>query len=148
MARVVVAVAMLVILASGSVVAFDTALKEGGERTAIAGESWTPNAGSVTTLNDSNEPNALYDENVTVRDSNGNEVEPGSDYQWFAANGTIKTVQGGALDGESSAEIDYGYDTTTQNQRDMATLLSEIPSVIALAIPAVLVLLLLGVFLR
>lgn len=148
MPRVVVAVAILAVLAIGATLVFQGALESGAERTDNVNETWTPSAGSVTTLDDSNLSRAYYDRNVTVYDELGDEVERGTDYEWFQTNGTVKAVSGGELDGDSSANITYGYDRASEDQQNMVALLSELPTVLALALPVVLVFLLFGVILQ
>jgi hypothetical protein len=143
--RIVIAVALLLILAGGATVAYQSALEEGGEQTALDNESWSPDAGNVTTLSDSG-LDVFYDETVDVRDSNGNTMEAGVDYEWFATNGTVKALSGGDLDGESTAYIDYGYSNPTEQQRERAALLSNLPTVIGIAIPGVAALILFGRF--
>lgn len=135
MARIVLVVVLLAILAAGSAVVFQQALEQGGDRVEIDGESWTPNAGTITTLDHSERGDAFYENTTRVFDSNGDEVDRGTDYDWFENNGTVRAVTGGALDGESSATIDYQFSNTTQQQREFSGLLSNLPTMIGLGLP-------------
>jgi hypothetical protein len=146
MARVVLVVVVFAILAASSAVIFQVSMEEGADRVEIEGESWSPNAGSVTTLDHSNRDDAFYENETIVRDSNGNEVDRGTDYEWYDINGTVKAVSGGALDGESSATIDYQFANTTAEQRAYNNMLSNVPTLLGLALPF-LVLILFGRFL-
>jgi len=136
MSRAVVVVLVLIVIALGGVYMYEASLEDAGENVTITGESWTPNAGSVTELEHSNQTGAFYDEEVTVYDSNGNEMEAGTDYRWFVGNGTVKALQGGGLDGETTATIDYGYSQTTEQHRDFANLVAYIPMLIGIMAPA------------
>lgn len=148
MSRVILAVVLLAILAMGGAVAFQAALETGGEAEAVVNESWQPTAGDVTALNESERADAFYEEAVVVRDENETVVDEGSDYEWLAGNGTVKAVAGGDLDGDSVAYIDYNYTVTTQEQRDNAAVLSQVPRVIGIALPAVAALILFGRFIQ
>jgi len=128
MARGIIAIMIILVVLAGGVYALDAAANSAGEDRDISGETFTPTAGSVTTLDHSNLADAEYQDRVTVEDSNGNLVDPGADYVWFQDNGTIKTVTGGALDGESSATVDYEYQTSTEQTRAIASVTAQIPN--------------------
>lgn len=49
----------------------------------------------------------------------------GDDYQWFESNGTIKTLSGGQLAGDSTANITYEYSQTNRVQQDFAGLFAS-----------------------
>lgn len=136
MSRAVVVALALVVLAVSGVFMYEESLQDAGENVTVSGESWTPSAGSVTELDESNRTGAYYHHKVDVRDTNGATMEEGTDYEWIVENGTVKTLQGGALDGENNAIIDYGYHQTTKVQRDFAALASYVPMLIGLLIPA------------
>lgn len=133
--RMAVILIIIAIFAAAAPTALSETLNEAGENVDVTDETWTPTAGSVTTLDQSNKDNVAYDEAVVVRDSNGNRVYSPEDYRWFESNGTIKTVTGGQLDGETSATIDYSYQATTEQQRSFAALMSQIPNIYGLALP-------------
>lgn len=120
--RIVALVAVAILLVSGAV-ATSAAFTESGEQTAVESESFTPDAGNITVLDDSNFPNAIYANDVVVRNSAGARMAPGEDYVWFDENGTVGTVTGGDLDGEQSASITYSYSEPSENSRGIATLL-------------------------
>lgn len=145
--RVILAVLAIAMLAIVGAHGFEAALETAGEDHTITNETWTPTAGSVTVLDESNRKGAYYAHNVTVYDENDTEVDPGKDYKWFVGNGTIKALSGGELEGDANASITYEFEQTSETQREFAGLLSHIPRVIGLALPAFVVVILL-VFLR
>lgn len=143
MARAVVAIIGIVLVGGVAVWGLQAAAADAGAETTINDESFTPTAGEVTTLEHSNLNETYYDETVTVRDGNGNVVDAGADYVWFEGNGTIKTVTGGALDGASSASIDYAYQRPTADQQALIGITAIIPDVMGVLVPLLAVALLL-----
>lgn len=139
MSRVVVALIGILVIATVGVYATQAALEDAGDDILVQNETIKPTAGSVTTLDDSNRDGAYYNDNVTVRDENDTIVDRGSDYEWFATNGTVKPLTGGELDGDGNASVTYGYAQTTQAQRGMAGLLGELPGAAGLAAPVFVV---------
>lgn len=140
MSRGVVAVLALIILMSGAVVATEAALESAGEDHRVVNESFNATQGSVTTLDDSDITGAYYAHNVTVYNATTNgsaEMEPGTDYEWFTGNGTVKPLTGGNLTG--TAEITYEYQRTTQLQRSMANTLAWLPRLVGLLVPLAIV---------
>lgn len=135
MVRVILAVLCIGILASMAVVGLQAGLEDAGEDFTVDNETWTPDAGNVTTLDESNRNGAYYGETVDVWDENGNLTEEGADYEWYAGNGTVKALSGGALDGDTSATITYSYQQTTAEQRQMASLLGQLPRMMGFALP-------------
>lgn len=135
MARAVAALFVIIIIAVTGVAGLEAALESGGDSITVENETWTPDAGNVTTLDDSNITGAYYDEDVTVRDENGNLSDEGVDYEWNEGNGTVKALQGGNLDGDSSATITYGYQETTNEQRQLAGMLGLIPRALGVLLP-------------
>lgn len=97
--------------------------------TDVVNETWTPDAGNVTQLDDSELADTTYDTNVTVRNSSDVVMENETDYEWIPSNGTIKTITGGDLDGESSANITYGYDSPTDFQQNQLSVWVELSAV-------------------
>lgn len=141
MPRAVAAILAVIILAMVGVSGLEAALASGGDPVTVENETWTPDPGNVTQLDDSNQTGAYYDESVTVRDENGNLSEEGTDYEWFTANGTVKALSGGNLDGDTSATITYGYQQTSEEERALAGLLAWTPRLLGLVIPAFVVIL-------
>jgi hypothetical protein len=135
MPRIVLMMIALAVFATVGVAGFQAGLENAGEDQLVVNETWTPDAGNVTTLDESNRDGAYYSENVTVFDENETEMEAGTDYRWFGANGTIKALAGGSLDGDSEATVSYSYQQTTETQRSMATILAAIPQLAGLALP-------------
>lgn len=134
MARAVVAILGLVVVGFLAVQGLDAGLATAGDTRDIDSESWTPNAGSITDLANSNLENAYYTDQVEVFDSNDNRMVDGDDYIWYEQNGTIKTVTGGDLDGESSATINYEFQITSENDRAIGKALSVLPRFIEVGI--------------
>lgn len=141
MPRAVAAVLVLIIFAMVGVSGLEAALASGGDAVTVENETWTPDSGTVTQLDDSNQTGAFYDESVTVRDENGTLSDEGTDYEWFESNGTVKALSGGNLDGDSSATITYEYQQTSDEERALAGLLAWTPRLLGLVIPAFVVVL-------
>lgn len=125
----------LAIVAAMAVFGLQSALAGAGQREVIDGETFTPNAGTVQELDRSKLANTYYNDTVYVEDENGQRSFEGEDYVWFEKNGTIKPLTGGNLDGDASATIDYDYRTTTETQRELTAMLSNIPRGIGLILP-------------
>jgi len=134
MARALVAILAIAILFGVGVWGIGAATETAGSNYDIDGETFTPNAGSVTTLDHSNLPDTHYSESVEVFDNNGNLVDPGEDYVWFD-NGTIKTVTGGDLDGLNSATIDYRYEVRTDDQQALIEIAAMFPRIAGAILP-------------
>lgn len=136
---------ILAIFTASAVPALSATLNEAGDDRLVTNETWSPSAGSVTTLERSNLDNTVYDDDVVVRDDGNNRTYEGDDYVWFESNGTVKAVAGGELDGDSSATISYAYQTTTAEQRGFAAMFAQIPNVMGMALPVFALLFLLVV---
>lgn len=128
----------------GGLATFQAGLELAGEDQTIENETWTPDPGNVTALDESNRDGAYYTDNVSVYGEMGGEMEYGSDYIWYAGNGTVQAVQGGDLDGDAEATITYGYQQTTAEQRSLTELAAQVPrgfGFFVLFIPVLLLLL-------
>lgn len=136
MAKAIFAALALVILAIAGVQLFQAGLATAGDKQEISDESFTPTAGSLTTLDRSDLDNAYYSDTVNVQDENGSQSFNGTDYIWFQDNGTIKPLTGGNLDGDASATIDYSYRKTTAEQRGFAQMLSTVPQMLSYVVIA------------
>lgn len=136
--QAVALVAVAAILLTG-VAAVNASYESAGPHTDIQNESWTPNAGSTTSLDHSNVDSVFYDETVVVQNASGVHSTDGVDYEWYPSNGTIKTLSGGNLDGETTATITYGYSTPTHLQRQLASLWGNMLNLSAfmLVVPAI-----------
>lgn len=117
--RVLAFVAVLILLFAGAA-AVDAihgrTVRATGDGTTITNETWQPNEGNVTILDESNRGDAVYDRNVTVRQGGTVYAEAGN-YSWIVSNGTIRTLNGTQLNTSQSATISYGYHTPTQGQQ-------------------------------
>lgn len=122
----VVAIFGLVVVAMITVYGFQAALADAGERNTVVNETFTPSAGTITELENSNLNGAYYENTTSVYNdaSPPDEMDRGTDYRWYESNGTVEAVSGGGLDGESSATISYQYQQTTGEQRGIAKVLS------------------------
>jgi len=136
MTRAIAAIFVLLLVAVGGVYGLQTALEDAGENELVVNESWTPNAGSITVLDESERTGAYYANDTVVYGENDTEMDRGDDYEWFDTNGTVKAVVGGDLDGDSTALITYAYQQTTGEQRQLTAMLSNIPTSVGLIFPA------------
>lgn len=143
--RVAFLLLALAVIGIVGVQTFQTGLADAGDDVEIDGETFEPDAGNVTQLEQSDRSGVYYDATVTVTDENGNQSIAGTDYRWNQTNGTITTLAGGNLEGDSQATIDYGYEAPNDTQQGMAALLSQIPTTIGFLLPAGLVLVLLAI---
>lgn len=115
---ILLAVAMLVLVGAA---AANSALTTAGQHETIVNETFTPDSGNITTLNQSNRVDCcIYDRTVTVYDEKGSLAVNQTDYRWYPSNGTIKTLSGGELDGDNSATITYGFSTPTALSKGIA----------------------------
>lgn len=137
MLRAVIALMAIGIVAMGALVGFNAALADNASLSTVENETWTPDPGNVTTLNESNLDGADYNETVTVRDSSGTEMSNETDYTWFDGNGTVKALEDGGLDGEEEATISYGYERAPEEQVEMAQLMALIPNSVGVLVPII-----------
>lgn len=133
MSRAVVSLILLALVAMVGVYGLQAALADAGDSHQIDNETWTPDAGNWTELEQSNRDGAYYDASVSVYDENDTLVEAGVDYEWNTTNGSVKALTGGELDGDANATISYGFDQTTQEQRDLAGLAAIMPRIVGVA---------------
>ena len=141
MPRAIAAIFALIIMVTAGIYGFQFALEGAGDDITVTNESFTSDPGNVTILEYSNQTGAYYADSrdVTVYNvtSSGDvELEEGTDYEWIADNGTVKSLTGGALDPATDALISYSLQQTTSEQRGLASMLGLLPQAIALAIPA------------
>lgn len=144
--RIVLLAFGLFVIAIVGVAMLQSGLITGGDDITNVNESWTPNAGSVTQLDDSELDNAYYDNETTVYNTSGTdavEMTEGTDYEWIETNGTVKALTGGGLDGASEATITYSYQLTTDEEERIAGMLAQIPRVVGVALPVLALLFLL-----
>jgi gamma-glutamylcyclotransferase (GGCT)/AIG2-like uncharacterized protein YtfP len=127
--RVIFAFLALAVVGILGVQMIQGGLADAGGEVEIDSETFTPDAGNATLLDNSNINEAYYAETVTVRDENGTVVSAGVDYRWNESSGTVTTLSGGELAGDSTATIDYAYQRPTDRQQSFAALLSTIPRV-------------------
>lgn len=129
MVRAVLGLITIGLLAMMALGGYQAALASAGSDVTITNETWTPDAGNVTQLDESGREDAYYDQTVTVRDENDSLMQAGSDYEWHESNGTVKALSGGDLDGDDNATITYGYEEPTREQQRLTGALSQIPRV-------------------
>lgn len=134
--RVILTILGIIILSMVGFIAIQGVWQENEELTTIENETFTPaNATNITALNDSNLPAADYNSTVTVRDSTDTVMDNGTDYRWIEHNGTVQTVKGGGLDGESSANITYGYRRPPDDIAGWGWALAHIPKTAGFVAP-------------
>lgn len=145
--RAVIAIIALVVLGAMGVWGMQASLVNAAEDRTVQNETFTPNSGNITTLEHSNQNHTWYSDNVTVYDENGTVMDYGDDYLWFQSNGTLKTLAGGQLAGDTEGTVTYSYSQTTEEQRQLAEIPNLIPMVLALLVfllPMVMLLKVLG----
>lgn len=136
MARALVGIFALIIIAGVGVYGIEAALETAGDDRDIENETFTPTSGTVIQLDNSDRENAFYEHQVAVFNQSDVRMVEGTDYTWFSINGTVKPLSGGDLAGDSSANISYGFAVTTEDQRQLTSILAMLPTVVGLAIPA------------
>lgn len=127
--RVGIALFMVIILVALIPVGMQSTFQETGNYTTEVNETFTPDPGNVTTLNESNRNDVIYNDTVEVYNSSNYFVEQPNNYTWFEGNGTIKTNSTGALSTEPTANITYSYFATTAEHLLYLDLISLIPLV-------------------
>lgn len=137
--RLFVVAAAIAILAIMAITGIQASLETAGEKVVVENETFTPSAGSITILSDSQINGAFYNDTVDVYNNTGGVMDAGTDYQWFESNGTLKTLAGGDLDGEIEGKITYDYELTTKEQRSIAKVLGEIPMAMGTSLPVFLI---------
>lgn len=147
MARALVAIFALIIVAAGGVYGLEAALQTAGDDRTITRESFTPDPDVVIELDNSNRDNVYYDRQVAVFNNSDVRMVEGVDYIWFHENGTIKPLSGGNLASDVNGEITYNFSVPTESQRGLTSILGLLPQVIGLVIPAFVVVIALA-FLR
>jgi len=133
--RAFVAILGLAIVAAMAIGGFQLALSDAGDDVTVSNETWTPNAGTYVALNKSNLQHASYDPTVIVRDENDTLQDLGTDYDWNDTQGTVQATAGGGLDGDANASITYGYQVSTEQQREVATALGLLPEIMGFLLP-------------
>lgn len=146
MFRPIAAVFALIILITAGIYGLEFAVADAGEDIVVTNETFTSDPGNVTLLEYSNSTGAYYadSEDVTVYNitaSGDVELEEGTDYEWIADNGTVKSLTGGALDPATDAQISYSLQQTTAEQRALGNVAGLLPIAFALAIPVFIVIL-------
>lgn len=109
--RVLAFAALLIFLGVGvaAISAQDTqTMRAAGDATTIEDESWQPDPPNVTELAQSNLPNSVYADSVTV-EQNGTTYAEDGNYSWIDDNGTIQTLSGTGLNTSETANITYTY---------------------------------------
>lgn len=135
----IVAVIALALLVVGGTAAIDAAETQSADQFSVQNESWTPDAGNWTTLDDSN-LDVRYSDRVTVRDENDTRMFRSDDYEWNSTDGRVKAVDGGRLENDSAANISYDYAKPTPFQESLAGLFGSGFDVAGLLVMFVLVL--------
>lgn len=135
MSRALIAIIGIGVVAMAMLGGVQAGLESAGDERTVANETFTPDTGNVTVLNESNVDGVYYDDTVTVYDENNTRMQAGTDYEWLDSNGTVRTLGGGDLDGDSSATITYGYSDPSDTQESLATLLAMLPQMLAFALP-------------
>jgi len=126
-------VAIVLVVAIGAV-AFGPAFVAGSDRV-DASESLTVNYASNVSVSESG---LRYAESVTITNSSGGELEPGTDYVWLVEQGAVDFRNTSATTSGEVVEIAYQYREAGGRQRTVAGVVN------ALHLPLVLVIFLLA----
>lgn len=126
-------VAIVLVVAIGAV-AFGPAFVAGSDRV-DASESLTVDYASNVSVSESG---LRYAESVTITNSSGGELEPGTDYAWLAGAGAVDFRNTSATTSGETVEIVYEYREAGDRQRTVAGVVN------ALHLPLVLVIFLLA----
>jgi hypothetical protein len=121
-----IAIALLVVVGAQAV---DQSVRATNPVTTVENESFVPDGGNVTALDDSELANAQYNStaDVYVNDSGTTvAVNSSGNYTWIQDNGTVRTTDQSYLDGFSSANTTYGYVTVSDRQRGLATAIAGV----------------------
>jgi len=90
-------------------------------------ESFDPGTNQThVTLNQSNQTGVYYTDVVNVTGENDSRMRPGIDYRWHSSNGTLTVLDGGNLDGDTSATIEYSLRIPSEQQKTYTTLLGNL----------------------
>lgn len=136
MARALVGIFALIIIAGVGVYGLQAGLETAGDDRTVDREAFTPDADTVVTLDNSNRDYVYYATQVAVYNNSGTRMVEGADYTWFSHNGTIMPLSGGDLAPDNNGEISYNFSVTTEEQRQLTSILAMLPTVVGLAIPA------------
>lgn len=119
-AALVVAIGLL---AGAGVVQYT--LANGGDEQAYT-ESFDPGTNEThVQLNESNRDSVYYSSTVTVAGEDDSRMRPGIDYQWHESNGTLTVIDGGELDGDSEATVEYSVRIPSEQQRTYASMFGQ-----------------------
>lgn len=142
--RVILAGIAIAIFAMVALLGFNAALADNLDTYTNTNESFTPDAGNVTELEDSNLQAADYNDTVTVYNASNVTMTDGADYEWFDENGTLKTLAGGDLANDTTGYITYSYQRPPADQVMLSNILAQIPRAMGFALPLFAVLFLLA----
>lgn len=122
-AKLILATVAVAVIVLAGAAAVDAGVSATGQQQTFS-ESFVPSAGAVTALDQSELDPVRYfhESNVTVTNGSGVVMAAGVDYEWIRSNGTVETLAGGRLDGDSTADITYGYRATSSDATDVAHL--------------------------
>jgi len=126
-------VAIVLVVAIGAV-AFGPAFVAGSDRVETSESLTVDYAGNVSV----SEGGLRYGDSVTITNSSGGELEPGTDYVWLVEQGAVDFQNTSATTSGESVEIAYQYREAGDRQRTAAAIVKT------LNIPLVLVVFLLA----
>lgn len=114
-AKLILTTVAVAIIVLAGITAVDAGVNQVGQSESFT-ESFKATAGDIVELDQSNLDSVryFYGSNVTVRNSSGFVMAPGTDYDWLRSNGTLRVLSGTRLDANTN-EIDYGYRVTSDN---------------------------------
>ncbi len=113
-------------------------LADSGSEQALT-ESFDPGTNeTLVVLNESNRDGVYYSSSVDVTDENGSLMLSGSDYTWNQSNGTLTVLDGGRLEGDANATVEYSIRVPSEQQRNYASMIGQLVNA-NYALPLVLV---------
>ena len=132
--HIVVAIAVFVTFAVGGVAAYSVA--DAGQDAAaqesatVEDEEIVQQTGVWQFVDKATEDftTGFSDENVTVRNQDGQELTRGEDYEWNATDGTIKFIDTENVEHGETGSIDYDYRQNTEEVQGLLTVLSSMIS--------------------
>jgi len=117
---------LVAILLVGGIAAYQGALAQSGDDRLVQEESFSsPTAGELITVEKSGDDGVYFGDNVTIYGENSNEMDEGTDYEWYG-NGTFRVLSGGDLAGDASGTITYEYQQVTEEQQEQAQFISTL----------------------
>lgn len=135
MARGIIALFLVALVAMTAVFGFQAVFAEAGDDRIAVNETFTPGNSGVVQLEHSDRTGVYYGNETTVYNASDDEMDRGTDYDWNDTNGTLDVLAGGDLSGDSEGSATYEYQVTTAEQRSLLRILAIMPEVVGWLLP-------------